>query len=404
MRGSLKQRSKGSWTIILDLDATADPKRKQKWITIHGTKKDAEKKLTELVGAANGDTFVEPAKITVLAWLRDWLEATQRQVSPATYTRYHGIIENHIRQAPIGALPLQRLRPTHLEQYYATATGSASTLTLHHTVFRRALRLAQRDRLVTVNVAADLDGRPRRPRGRSDDARQHCWTASEARAFLDAATAAGPQEAAFYALAFDSGARKNELCGLAWADLDLEAGKMHVVRQLLKGGETPTYGPPKGKRSRVITLSAETIARLRAQQQQQRELKMKNRPHYHDHGLVFAKEWRDLFTRKACLGQPLQANNLGERSFDKLITVAALRRIKFHGIRHTCATLLLLAGEAVHVVSQRLGHRDVQTTLNTYAHVLPDAQHMRGGPARGAVICESALTAVSKPLAKRRSV
>jgi integrase len=101
---------------------------------------------------------------------------------------------------------------------------------------------------------------------------------------------------------------------------------------------------------------------------------MKNRPHYHDHGLVFAKEWRDLHAQKACLGQPLQANNLGERSFTRLITAAKLRRIKFHGIRHTCATLLLLGGEAVHVVSQRLGHRDVQTTLNTYAHVLPDAQ------------------------------
>jgi integrase len=57
-----------------------------------------------------------------------------------------------------------------------------------------------------------------------------------------------------------------------------------------------------------------------------------------------------------------------------LTKTAKLRRIKFHGIRHTCATLLLLGGKAVHVVAQRLGHADVQTTLNTYAHVLPDAQ------------------------------
>jgi site-specific recombinase XerC len=73
-------------------------------------------------------------------------------------------------------------------------------------------------------------------------------------------------------------------------------------------------------------------------------------------------------------GQPLQANNLGERSLDRLAKMAVVRRIKFHGLRHTCATLLLQAGEPVHVVAERLGHSDVNITLNTYAHVPPDMQ------------------------------
>jgi len=89
---------------------------------------------------------------------------------------------------------------------------------------------------------------------------------------------------------------------------------------------------------------------------------------------VFAKEWGELFTRKDLLGQPLQANNLGARSFARLSTAAGIRRIKFHGLRHTRATLLLQAGEPVHVVAQRLGHTDVPITLNTSAHVLPDMQ------------------------------
>jgi integrase len=244
---------------------------------------------------------------------------------------------------------------------------------LHHTVIRRALRTAVRDRLVPVNVAADLDGRPRRARGRSEDARAHCWTGAEAQTFLAAAKAAGPQNAAFYALALDSGARKGELCGLAWVDVDLDDGKIHVVRQLTKPGGAPTFGPPKGKRSRTVTLSAQTVALLKAHKQHQSALKMRNRTTYHNFGLAFAKEWGELRTRKDLLGQPLQANNLA-RSFDPLIQVAGIRRIKFHGLRHTCATLLLLGGEPVHVVAQRLGHADVQTTLNTYAHALPDAQ------------------------------
>jgi integrase len=379
MRGSVKQRYKGSWSLILDLgyqpdEKTGTLKRKQKWVTFRGTKKQAEARLTELLGAANGDTFVEPSKITLITWLRQWLEGMKTQCRPATYTRYHGIIENHISKAAIADMPVQKIRPSHLEAYYAAAAGSASTLTLHHTVIRRALRKAQRDRIVTVNVASDLDGRPRRARGGSEDARQHCWDVHEVQAFLKAAKAAGPQDAAFYALALDSGARKSELCGLRWVDVDLEEGKIRIVQQLNKPGPAPTFGPPKNGRPRTVALSAETVTLLKAHKKHQAAFKLANRPTYHDFGLVFAKEFGELRTRKDLLGQPLQANNLGERSFDRIRKAAEVRRIKFHGLRHTCATLLLRGGEPVHVVAQRLGHSDVQITLNTYAHVLPDMQ------------------------------
>lgn len=101
---------------------------------------------------------------------------------------------------------------------------------------------------------------------------------------------------------------------------------------------------------------------------------MRNRTAYHDFGLVFAKEREDVRTRSETLGQPLQLNNLGQRQYAKLIAEAGVRRIKFHGLRHTCATLLLQAGQPVHVVAQRLGHSKVEMTLNIYAHVLPDMQ------------------------------
>jgi integrase len=70
----------------------------------------------------------------------------------------------------------------------------------------------------------------------------------------------------------------------------------------------------------------------------------------------------------------LQLNNIGQREYDRLIKAAKVRRIKFHGLRHTCATLLLQAGTPVHVVSERLGHSKVTMTLEVYAHVLPDMQ------------------------------
>jgi integrase len=113
---------------------------------------------------------------------------------------------------------------------------------------------------------------------------------------------------------------------------------------------------------------------LRVHKRAQAEMKMANRPTYHDFGLVFAKEWSDIRQSGDRLGQPLQANNLGQREYAKLMKAAGVRRIKFHGLRHTCATLLLQANTPVHVVSQRLGHAKVEMTLNIYAHVLPDMQ------------------------------
>ena len=115
-------------------------------------------------------------------------------------------------------------------------------------------------------------------------------------------------------------------------------------------------------------------ALLRIHKRSQNELKMKNRTTYCDFGLVFAKAHGDVTNRATLIGQPLQANNLGERSFLKLVKAANVRPIVFHGLRHTCATLMLRTGEPVHVVAQRLGHSDASITMRVYAHVLPDMQ------------------------------
>ena len=96
---------------------------------------------------------------------------------------------------------------------------------------------------------------------------------------------------------------------------------------------------------------------------------MRNRLAYHDHGLIFAKEGR--VTSAERLGDPLQTNNIAEREFDPMIKKAEVRRIKFHGLRHTAATLALAAGVPVKVVSHRLGHSKTSITLDLYSHVLP---------------------------------
>ena len=113
MRGSLRKRYKDSWSIILDLGYQVDRttgklKRQQKWITVCGTKRDAEKRLSELLHDANRGQFVQPTKRTFGEWLEEWLEKAIKPPAKRlrTYETYKSVIERHLKPR-LGGLPLQ---------------------------------------------------------------------------------------------------------------------------------------------------------------------------------------------------------------------------------------------------------------------------------------------------------
>ena len=349
-------------------------RRVQKWCTVHGTKRDAEKKLAELLHDVNRSHFVEPSKLTLGEWLTEWLETAIKPPNKRlrTYETYKSVIERHLKPT-LGHLRLQQLRRTDLKRYYNDSSLSPTTLEQHHTLLHSAFKAAQLQGLVQRNVATLVIGKPHRPEGR-DDVLMHCWEAQEARRFIAAAKEMGPQPAAFYTLALDSGARKGELCGLNWTDMDLEAGTVAIVRQLIKPGPEPVFGPPKNGATRTMPIAPETVALLRKHKAHQASLKLANRAHYHDFGLVFAKGWEHLQRHGDTLGHPLQMNNLGQHEYRRLIKAAGVRPIKFHGLRHTCATLLLQAGVPPKVVQERLGHKRIEITMGIYAHALPSMQ------------------------------
>lgn len=118
---------------------------------------------------------------------------------------------------------LQELKSTDIKRYYVEQKLSSSTLAQHHAILAAALKAALIEGLVMRNVATLVIGKPRVIRDH-DKLRRNCWEADEARKFLAVAKKDGKQQAAFYALALDSGARKNELCGPQWSDIDLEKG------------------------------------------------------------------------------------------------------------------------------------------------------------------------------------
>ena len=281
------------------------------------------------------------------------------------------MIRKHLTPA-LGSIQLQSLRPGQITAYYAAkiAEGySSRTLQQHHAVLNVALASAVKQGVVTKNVAALVDAKPR-GRANRDEAKKHCWTADEARAFLIAAQKSGTQDAALFAFGLDTGARQGEILATRWADLDLDAGTVVVDRTLLSRNGDPEYGPTKTGKTRTIDLNTATVALLRQHKATQAELKMANRTTYRDHGLTFAREWRDVQKRTQVLGQPLTPDGF-TRAMKRIIEAAGVRRIKPHGLRHTMATLLLTNGEALHVVSTRLGHANPTMTLEAYAHVLP---------------------------------
>ena len=132
-----------------------------------------------------------------------------------------------------------------------------------------------------------------------------------------------------------------ELCGLLWKDVDLTIGQIAIVQQLVKPGAPPLFGPPKNGKPRTITLTPKTVELLRYHKAQQAQTKLANRGIYQDFGLVFAKDWWGMRTHGDTLGHPLQSNTIGQGEFKRLIAMAGVKRIKFHGLRHNPEYLLI---------------------------------------------------------------
>lgn len=174
-----------------------------------------------------------------------------------------------------------------------------------------------------------------------------------------------------------TGMRPGEIQALRWIDCDLESGLVRVERTLVwldgekdeqtgKRGKKWELGEPKTKRSRrAIPLPASVATELRKHRVDQAEWKLKLGGAYEDHGLVFASD----------TGRPLDGQNLAYRTLKPILKAAKLStRFRWYDCRHTCATLLLAAGENPKVVSERLGHATVAFTLDRYGHVLPGMQ------------------------------
>ncbi len=320
-------------------------------------KGDVEKVLRAAMADADRGLAFDAGNQTVGEYVTRWLEDFARgDLAPRTYHNYKLQIREHIIPA-FGPMKLSKLDTANLQALYAVKLRDGlkpSSVKYIHAVLHRAMSKAVELRLIPHNPAAGADP----PKVRQEEITP--LDAEQARAFLDAAH--GEKFEALYALSLTCGLRMGEALGLKWSDIDLSAGTLRVNRQLqrMREGGGLVFSEPKNASRRTIDLPQRTVRALQSHRKRQTEERLRASL-YEDSGLVFT-------TAK---GTPLDAQNIVNRYFKPLLKRTGLPDIRWHDLRHTCATLLL--GRSVHpkLVQHLLGHASITMTLDRYSHWIP---------------------------------
>ena len=368
-KGHIRERSRGSWELRYSLGTDpATGKRRTVTTSVKGKREAAERELRRLLRTIDTGEHVDPTGITVGEWLATWLAAVRSEISPKSHERYTEIVRNFLTPA-LGNLPITKLTAVDIQKVYnGWATGgrrdrksgglSPRTRRHIHRILRAALFRAVKQQLIARNPADAF--RKRLPKVE----RRELLTLSTKQSvrLLEAIK----HTRAYWPtlLALTTGMRRGEVLGLRWKNVDLESAMVRVVESIEQTKSGLRFKAPKTERSRAVTLPAFAVDALRQRQAEQaEELEM----------LGIGQNGDTLVCGQAD-GRPLQPRSL-THEFTRLIArIPELPRVRFHDLRHSHATQMLLAGIHPKVAQERLGHSTITTTLDLYSHVTDTMQ------------------------------
>jgi integrase len=338
---------------VLSLGKGTDGRRRKLAETFE-TKQKALAWMRQRQAEASRGALADAGLMTVGDWLDQWLSDKKLSVEPNTYVFYERRVRLHLRPH-IGHIRLGKLSDGDVRRLNGDLEAKGVPQPEQRRValvLRIALKAAVKGGKLNVSPAAKVP----MPKERTKEV--ECLDADQARRLL-AATRADRLSAA-YDVWLDAGLRPGELFGLHWPEVDLGTGTI-LIKQSLEDirGHTRLKATKTAKARRRIALAPRTVESLR----QHRE-RMRAEGRDVETGPVFC-DTKGGFIRQA---------NFFRWSFKPALVRAGLPHVKPYALRHTSATLLLLANVPLHVVSLRLGHEKIETTLKHYAHFLPCAQ------------------------------
>lgn len=338
---------------------TGTPKRQYFY---GNTKAEVLEKMNAVKADIQKGTYIEPNKITVAQRMDIWINNYMRHTLRAkTWDNYNTQINKHIIPA-LGHLKLTQVKTVNIQKLYndklsgGRADGkqgglSPKSIRYIHTVIHSSFQQAYRERLININPA--------------DAARLPRLIKSEMRTldidgmkkFLSAAKTS--KHYASYVLELSTGLRRGELLGLRWKDIDLQAGTVSVVQNLVRTNNGLIFQEPKTKLSqRTINIPDNVVKGLKVHKAKQSQEKLLLGQDYRNNDLVFCNE----------LGDPLDPRSY-TRHFERIIERAGIEKMCFHDLRHTFATISLQEGLPMNYIQETLGHYSPAFTMSAYQHV-----------------------------------
>jgi integrase len=348
------------WSYVLRIPDPATGKTKPKWVGGFDSEKSAKIARDKARVAIANREYIPAGKLTVGDFMQSWISIHSQNIKLTTLDGYKDLIDAYIIPM-IGGIKLQELRPNHVQQFYTdllTKPGrggkplSRSTVHYAGSILKKAFKYAvDVDGLLTSNPVSKV------PLPSADAPKFSPWSFGELKQFF--VHAKEHRLFFFFWLSAFTGARRGELLALRWSDFDgtfIEISKSRTKAGNVVVELSSTKVGNNGQRR--VRLDQATIEQFQAHRKRQIVERLAIGEAWNDTSYIFVQE----------NGLPLYPNT-PSTVFRKIIKKAELRSTRVHDLRHLHATELLRQGEQLHVVAERLGHRDAMVTATIYAHV-----------------------------------
>jgi len=280
-------------------------------------------------------------------WRRDYLASAQ--LKPSTLSAYASVIDRHIVPY-FGSLKLDRITPATVQRFVAEKITelSARGRQFHPKSLQNCVRVLSK----IFNTAVDWQMLVRTPMirirlPRVEKREMDFLRPDEVRLLLEATE--DPTIRCLNLLAIFSGMRQGELLALQWGDIDWNRSTIKVRRAFSRGH---LESPKTSHSIREVRVGRHVLLRLR------------------EHQLLCGGRSEFIFSART--GKPLDAANVVKRGFLPALRRAGIRRIRFHDLRHTYASIMINEGANLKFVSKQLGHSSIQITLDRYSHLIPE--------------------------------